>query len=187
MGWVRVVLKKPPEPHQYWCGSGKPLQRMLLDIHFRRLAKQADDVCSTQNTTVSEKCSNAVLVICIWGGQHTRQYTPAAPAHTPVVPMTHLSFGAAPYLPTVMLTATCMPNESATQLSVLMTTNIHSSMLHTYMLAHNSSVCAHRLTDHSDSQSRYAACCPECRHPCARHGCAPESEEKRRADPPGGW
>ena len=31
MGWVRVVLIKLPEPHQDWCGSGKPPQRTLWE------------------------------------------------------------------------------------------------------------------------------------------------------------
>ena len=31
MGWVRVVLKKLPEPHQHWCSSGKPPQRTLWE------------------------------------------------------------------------------------------------------------------------------------------------------------
>ena len=31
MGWVRVILKKLPEPHQDWCGSGKPPQRTLWE------------------------------------------------------------------------------------------------------------------------------------------------------------
>ena len=31
MGWVRVALKMLPEPHQYWCGSGKPPQRTLWE------------------------------------------------------------------------------------------------------------------------------------------------------------
>ena len=31
MEWVRVALKKLPEPHQDWCGSGKPPQRTLWE------------------------------------------------------------------------------------------------------------------------------------------------------------
>ena len=31
MGWVRVILKKLPEPHQDWCGPGKPPQRTLWE------------------------------------------------------------------------------------------------------------------------------------------------------------
>ena len=31
MGYVRVVLKQLPEPHQDWCGSGKPPQRTLWE------------------------------------------------------------------------------------------------------------------------------------------------------------